>query len=60
MTNLGESSVKVRLLAKCAAGDQFEVERELLRRMKYALDENGISIPYNHLVIVNKEEKETE
>lgn len=56
VSQLGQSGVKLRILANCQTDTQFEVERELLRRVKYALDEKNISIPYNHLVVVNKEE----
>lgn len=56
VSQLGQSGVKLRILANCQPDTQFEVERELLRRVKYALDEKNISIPYNHLVVVNKEE----
>lgn len=51
---LGESGVNIKLCAKCAPGDQFAVERELLKRLKYALDNAGIEIPYNHIVIQEK------
>lgn len=57
VSQLGQSGVKLRILANCETDTQFEVERELLRRMKYALDEKNISIPYNHLVVVNKREE---
>ncbi len=51
---LGESGVSIKLSAKCAPGNQFTVERELLKRFKYALDNSGIEIPYNHIVIQEK------
>lgn len=51
---LGESGVSIKLSAKCAPGNQFAVERELLKRFKYALDNSGIEIPYNHIVIQEK------
>lgn len=53
---LGESGVTIRALVPCKAGAQYEVEREMLRRIKYAFDENGIEIPYNRLVVIRKDE----
>lgn len=54
VTALGDSGVELKLLASCVPGEQFAVERELLRRIKYAFDEKNVNIPYNHIVIVNK------
>lgn len=51
---LAGSSVNLRLCAKCSPGEQFSVERELLRRIKYALDEADIEIPYDHVVVEDK------
>lgn len=48
---LAESAVKIKILAKCEIGEQFAVERELLRRIKSALDESGIKIPYPQVMI---------
>ncbi len=52
---LGQSGVTLRCLIPCDGGNQYDVEREMLRRIKYAFDENGIEIPYNRLVVINKE-----
>lgn len=53
VTSLGASSVNIRSMAFCAAGDQFAVEREMLQRVRDGFSERGISIPYNHLVVIN-------
>lgn len=53
VTKLGESSVQIRVSANCSSGDQFETERVLLKAIKLSFDENGISIPYNHIVVIN-------
>lgn len=58
VTELGESGVKIRTLIPCQAGTQYEVEREMLRRVKYAFDENGIEIPYNKVVVIRKDIKD--
>lgn len=50
---LGDSGVRVRLAVNCRAGEQFAVEREMLRRIKIVFDDNNIRIPYQHIVIVN-------
>ncbi len=44
--NLGPDSVDIRVVIKTDPGDQWTVARELRRRIKYALDEAEISIPY--------------
>ncbi|MCC5949800.1 MAG: mechanosensitive ion channel family protein [Nitriliruptoraceae bacterium] len=43
---LGADSVDIRLLVKTVATRQFEVARELRRRIKYAFDAAGIEIPF--------------
>jgi moderate conductance mechanosensitive channel len=50
--NYGDSSVDVTCYVETAPGAQWEVGRELRRRLKRALDEEGISIPYPHREIV--------
>ena len=54
---LGDNGVTIRSLVPCEGGNQYDVEREMLRRIKYAFDENGIEIPYNRTVVINREEK---
>lgn len=53
---LGSSGIDLKMLANCVAGEQFAVERELLKRIKYAFDAENVDIPYNHIVVVNKED----
>jgi moderate conductance mechanosensitive channel len=43
---LGADSVDIRLLVKTVATRQFEVARELRRRIKYAFDAADIEIPF--------------
>lgn len=55
---LGDSSIKILVLARTKPMEQWAVERELKRRIKYALDEAGIQIPYPHrTVVVERKEK---
>lgn len=44
--NLGPDSVDIRLVIQTTPGDQWAIGRELRRRIKMALDENGIEIPF--------------
>lgn len=46
VVGLGDSSVGVRLVGKVAAAQHWAVEREWLRRIKDAFDEQGIEIPF--------------
>lgn len=57
VTALGNHGVTIRCLVPCEGGNQYDVEREMLRRIKYAFDENGIEIPYNRIVIFHKRSK---
>lgn len=42
----GENSIALRLMARTEPGEQFGTARELRRRLKYALDEAGIEMPF--------------
>lgn len=44
--NLGENAVTIRLMAKTEPGEQWATARELRVRLKGALDEAGIEIPF--------------
>lgn len=44
--SLGASSVAIRLVVKTEPSEQWKVERELRKRLKVALDEAGIEIPF--------------
>lgn len=56
--NLDDSGVVIRVFAKTVAGEQWGIERELRKRIKDAFDQEGIEIPYNKLVIINKKVEE--
>jgi len=49
---LAESQVTVRLLAKTLPLKQWEVARELRRRIKGCFDREGIQIPYPHRIVI--------
>jgi small conductance mechanosensitive channel len=53
---LADFSVNIRTVAPTLPGEQWAVERELLRRFKNALGREGIEIPYPRRVITYREE----
>ena len=44
--NFGESAITIRLMAKTEPGEHWSASRELRARIKEALDEAGIEIPF--------------
>lgn len=57
VTELADSAVNIRTIATTLPGEQWAVERELLRRFKYALDEASIEIPYPRRVLYTRAEE---
>ncbi len=51
VVELGDSSVNIRIIAQCKIDKKWDVERELLRRIKNRLDREKISIPFPQRVI---------
>ena len=51
VTELADSSVNVRCMAKGKAGAQWSLNRELNRRLKIAFDAEGIEIPFPQRVM---------
>ena len=56
----GESHLSIRIMVKTVPLKQWEVGRELRRRIKNRFDEKGIQIPYPHRILVwgEKDSKE--
>ena len=56
----GEFHLTIRIMVKTAPLKQWEVGRELRRRIKNRFDEKGIQIPYPHRILVwgEKDSKE--
>ena len=46
VTNLGDSSVDFLVRVWCSAGDYFAYKADMTRRVKEALDEGGVDIPF--------------
>jgi len=53
----GESGLVIRVVVKTVPLKQWEVGRELRRRIKIRFDEKGIQIPFPHRVLI-REDKE--
>ncbi|MDY0211068.1 MAG: hypothetical protein RBQ91_06680 [Acholeplasma sp.] len=54
---MAESSVILRIYAKCEEEHKYSVRRQLNREMKLIFDENHIEIPFNQLVVHQSIEK---
>jgi small conductance mechanosensitive channel len=51
---LADSQVTIRILAKTLPLQQWDVARELRRRIKGAFDREGIQVPYPHRVVITR------
>lgn len=51
VTELGDNSVNIRIMAECAENDRFQLVRDLNREIKLVFDHNDISIPFPQIVI---------
>lgn len=51
VNELADSSVNIKLIMKTVAGEQWFIEREYRRRIKYAFDSRNIEIPYPHQTV---------
>jgi len=54
--SLGESQVTLRLLIKTLPSKQWDVARELRRRIKNRFDRDKIALPYPHRVVITRAE----
>ncbi|TDX51791.1 mechanosensitive ion channel family protein [Orenia marismortui] len=53
---LAGSSVNIRIIAMVEPMESWQMGRIMRQRIKERFDEKGIDIPYNHLVLINKED----
>lgn len=51
---LGDSAVVFRLIGRCKPAKHFEVQRQMRKEFKKALDENKIKIPYTQIEVHNE------
>ena len=56
--SLGESSVNIKLVAKCKEEDKYQVERDLNREIKLLFDANKINVPFNQIVLNTRDPNE--
>lgn len=54
VTTLAASGVTIRIIGKAKPLKQWQMERNLRKAIKLALDENGIEIPYPKTEIINR------
>ena len=54
VTNLGDSSVDITARLWCDAAEYWDLKFTLTQKIKEAMDDKGISIPYPHSVIVQR------
>ena len=57
---LADSQVTIRILAKTLPLKQWDVARELRRRIKARFDREGIQIPYPHRVVITRPASSTD
>lgn len=55
VTNLGDSSVDISTRSWVSAADYWDVKFDLTKKVKEALDSAGISIPFPHTTMVQKQ-----
>lgn len=55
VTNLGASSVDITMRVWCNRADLFDLKFDLTRAIKQAFDREGISIPYPHIEVIQKQ-----
>lgn len=57
VTDLAESGIVIRLVARTEPLQQWQIERELRRAIKKRFDRENIEIPYPHRVLYHRREK---
>ena len=51
VTSLGDNSVNIKIVAKCAEGDRMQLMRDLNREVKLLFDKYEINIPFPQVVL---------
>ena len=57
VTELGDSSVVIRVVAQCHEKDRIQTERDLNRELKLIFDKHHVGIPFPQLVVHQPESK---
>ncbi len=52
---LASSSVKIRIVAMADSEQSWQLRRVFNQKIKETFDHKGISIPYDHLIVVDKD-----
>lgn len=55
VVNLGDSSVDIQARLWCSAADLWDLKFYMTKAVKEEFDKQGVSIPYPHRMLVNKE-----
>ena len=51
VSELGDNSVNIKIVAKCNEADRIQLDRDLKRELKLIFDQHNISIPYPQIVL---------
>ena len=51
VSELGDNSVNIKIVAKCNEGDRVQLDRDLRRELKLVFDKYNISIPFPQVVL---------
>ena len=55
VSELGSSGLQLLIIAKCYEGDVYGIQREMNKHIKMLFDEHGINIPFNQIVVHQKD-----
>lgn len=58
VSNLGTSSVDLLILAKCNEKDIYQVQRDLTRELYILFNKNNISVPFQQIVLSQRNEED--
>lgn len=58
VSELGASSVNIKIVAKCKEENKYQVERDLNREIKLLFDKHNVNIPFNQIVLNYRDENE--
>ena len=51
VSELGDNSVNIKIVAKCNEGDRVQLDRDLKRELKLVFDKHNINIPFPQVVL---------